>query len=229
MKLQPLKYLFILFTFIATISGFACPEQVLVIRHGEKPSKGIINLSPIGYFRANMLPNIFKSPSGFNKPTLVAAGIDRSNRPFETCEPTSLALIGQQPETPFFITDNQQMAQRVLNLNTNTVLICWEHHNIPLLVSALTNNKVQLGQWGSNTFDRIIVLNYTLVIDENSKKRCQFTGTWQDLPEGNITKSMQNQAKENIFLFMNQKAPKITFEELDELMQEQSHQTCCNK
>ena len=170
------------YAFLATLIGlstqaFACPDELLLIRHGEK-IRGSANLSPIGQERAKALAKFFTTPNTqFSQPTFVLGVEDRSNRPVETCLPTAKALH-VIPHVGFTLREeaNGQLAHHLLS-QTGTGLVCLEHHRIPALVRDLTAGKVNLGKWKGDVFDRVLVMHF-----KNVNGQCQFL-SYEDIRE----------------------------------------------
>ncbi len=161
---------------VASFAALACPQQILIIRHGEKPDHGH-DLSPEGQKRADLLANFFAAPpyanGGMQKPTYVYAAspgrYDASLREIDTARPTvdQLNIVMNTDVHAGPQSYGTKVVKDVLNLPyADTALIVWEHGRIPLLVSLLTNGKVNLGSWRDSVFDRVLVLNYD--------KSCQF-------------------------------------------------------
>ncbi len=159
------KYLSLLI--LVSVSSFAMPAQVVLIRHGEKPEVGN-DLNAQGYARANALPGFFKT-----NPVITAYGpvsgifaMERaseqnSNRAVETVIPTAKALnlpIHQNHMKD----DTSAVVQEVMNTpeyNGKTVVICWEHKMIPIFASqfGLLNGPQT---WDGNVFDRAWILRF---------------------------------------------------------------------
>lgn len=125
----------------------ATPAQVIVIRHGEKPSrKDSKHLSPAGWERAERLSDYLKQTPELTKcgmpAALIAAHVTKDGggqRTSETLEPVSKEL--HLPiETPYMSDHPEKLAAMILSSKKyegKTVLICWVHEHIPALIEAL--------------------------------------------------------------------------------------------
>ncbi len=122
------------------------PAQVIIVRHGEKPTPEGDHLNTQGRERAYALaPYALETPplTDFGPPAVVfgfkPGSGDGSMRGIETA--VILAATLQMPlHSPFDSTQFQEMAQEVLNnseYDGKTVFICWEHNHIPDLAIAL--------------------------------------------------------------------------------------------
>jgi len=151
------------------------PATILLIRHAEKLDNGEINLSPIGFERARLLPKIFAPGARPDLPTpqfLFATRISpHSDRPVQTLTPLAEAL--HLPIDNSF--DNDQYRSLAATLLSGkyagkVVLVVWHHGKIPQLAAALGAKPPSAG-WPDDQYDRIWRIDYV-----NSKV------TLQDLP-----------------------------------------------
>jgi hypothetical protein len=75
------------------------PATILLIRHAEKLTDGRIDLSPIGFERARLLPKVFASGARPDLPTPQVLFATResphSNRPIQTVTPLATPSICQ--------------------------------------------------------------------------------------------------------------------------------------
>lgn len=143
----------------------AKPKNVIIIRHAEKiPGENHLDLK--GYERAEALAYYFSGTPKYNNPPpkyIFSQGLeqaDASVRPIETCSP-----IAKHYELPLNIeynrTQGEALAHELLTnpkYNNSTVLICWSHHKIPSLMTALGADNP--GPWPSNIFDQVYFLSY---------------------------------------------------------------------
>jgi len=151
------------------------PATVLLIRHAEKLDNGEIDLSPIGFERARLLPKIFAPGARPDLPTpqfLFATRISpHSDRPVQTLTPLAEAL--HLPIDNSF--DNDQYRALASTLLSGkyagkVVLVVWHHGKIPQLAAAL-GAKPPDNRWPDDQYDRIWRIDYV-----NGKV------TLQDLP-----------------------------------------------
>jgi hypothetical protein len=120
------------------------PKTILVIRHAEKPARGL-DLSPQGFERAEALPALFQKsdsrPEPFPTPDFIfaAESSDESKRPVETVQPLAKKLglsIDDKVKDKHFV----KVTDKLLNdkkYDGKTVLVCWHHGEIPNLLVAL--------------------------------------------------------------------------------------------
>lgn len=146
-------------------SLWTTPQQIILIRHGEKIDDSNPGLSPQGCERAFQLPLFFNSLSGkiagiFAQQPNKSGG---SLRPLETIAPTASALH-QKINNSFKRDEIDGLAQEILNgqaYKGNTVIVAWEHSIIPKLAErlgiTLTGN---LSQWPGSVFDQAWIISY---------------------------------------------------------------------
>jgi hypothetical protein len=153
---------------------------VMVIRHAEKPADtpppgGVTidgaaddqSLTPQGWQRAGALAVLFdpfagplQSPELRTPQYLYAAGTghhSHSMRPQETVTPLADRL-GLSIDASFLKDDWQAMAAAALQ-QTDVVLICWEHKNIPSIagqIPVVAGTSVPQ-QWPGDRFDMVWV------------------------------------------------------------------------
>ena len=145
---------------------------VMIIRHAEKPEAGS-DLSPAGLARARAYVGYFQSLTLDSHPVKIdhlfaTKESKNSNRPQETLLPLSSALH-LKLHTSFGLTDEQQLADKILSSYDNeTVLICWHHGAIPDLLKDLGAHPKTIlpeGKWPDDVFGWLVVLHY----DEGGK------------------------------------------------------------
>jgi len=155
----------------------APPSLVMFIRHGEKPRKdGSVPLGVTpegaadthsllvrGWIRAGALVPFFESEQdGIELPHAIFSakpGDDASphgRRASQTVTPLSLAH-GILLNTGFAVGDESKLAAEILRQD-GPVLVCWEHHNIPLIVAALGVDEEAALIWPDDRFDMIWLL-----------------------------------------------------------------------
>ena len=174
--------------------------QVIFIRHGEKDDSSV-NLSALGYARANELPNYFANslPHIVKTPTVLIAmkpgGSDSSNRPVETITPLSQAL--GLPISQDFTCDqiDKVIAQIVAVPADQTVLVCWEHHHLVRIAAGLgclvANWSVRNPLTGDDESDCFDALWSLTPIDEKHAYFAIFR-QFQVNPDGSIDYSKCN-------------------------------------
>lgn len=172
------------FVFTLPITLMARPKAVVLLRHGEEPKDESINhLSEVGYLRAKLLPQLFKT-----NPELKALGLpvalfaagaknkDSSIRSIETLIPLSLDL--EIPINDSFKRDDFRALSDEINnnpaYNEKVVVVAWQH-------KILTEIAEKIGiknppTYPSGHYDRIWIVTYS-----GGKKGIK--GKLQDLPQ----------------------------------------------
>jgi hypothetical protein len=146
---------------------FAVPAEVIIIRHGEKPVTGdSLNLK--GQERAAALVPYFlhtQALTRYGLPVAVYAEAPRKNatttRSIQTCTPIAQAL-GIPVLTSYTKKQYAPLAQGILNnpqYSGKTVLVCWEHKMIPLIINILGVQPMP-APWSDNVFDRTVVITF---------------------------------------------------------------------
>jgi hypothetical protein len=145
------------------------PAQIILIRHADKPADPEDpHLSRAGVKRAERLvPFIMTDPAmtRFGLPVAVFATQTTKHgdgqRTQETVAPLARAL--KLPvQTPFLGKDYAALANRILAEPAyagKTVLICWNHEEIPQLAAALGVSP-EPPKWKGSVFDRVYVISY---------------------------------------------------------------------
>jgi hypothetical protein len=145
------------------------PAQVIVIRHAEKPSDPTDpHLPPEGVAHAKRWVSFFmKDPAAtrFGRPVAVFATKmtkdDNGQRTQETMKPLADAL-GLSVLTPYHGNDYAALAKLILSETAyagKTVVVCWNHEDIPQLVSALGVTP-EPPQWSGHVFDQVYLITY---------------------------------------------------------------------
>jgi hypothetical protein len=145
------------------------PAQIILIRHAEKPADPEDpHLSPAGVKRAERLVSFITTDPGmtrFGLPVAVFATQttkhDNGQRTQETVAPLARALK-LTVRTPFLGKDYPKLAELILENPAyagKTVLICWNHEEIPQLAAALGVTP-EPPRWKGSVFDRVYVISY---------------------------------------------------------------------
>jgi len=156
----------------------AGPRQILVIRHGEKPSPlgrpvGIKedgsedhhSLTVRGWQRAGALARFFAAPPDgtMRSPTRIYAppieGKDGDHgRPHQTVLPLA-GKLGLRVDARFGLDAEDELMADVL-ASDGVVLISWEHKRIPLIANAILRDETTAPQqWPDDRFDVIWVFD----------------------------------------------------------------------
>lgn len=155
--------LFTLFSFYC----WATPAQIIVIRHGEKPSDPTApGLTSAGLERSGALAYFFQYTSlvlDFGLPVAIYTfkPYDESHRGVLTIAPTAQAL-GIPVHSPFRSPRVNEIADLVLNdplVENRMVLICWDHSYIPDLITALRGPSTP--SYPGSRYDLVYKLTYT--------------------------------------------------------------------
>jgi hypothetical protein len=162
-----MKYILVVLAVLFSVQLEARPAQIFIIRHAEKVEDGEI-LSLKGFERAAALAPFFMGTPEFTKhgpPVAIYAmkptDHDFSVRPVQTVSVLSSALklgINDSYSRNKF----PDMATQILSdpkYDGKTVLISWEHKNIPGIATALGAKDVP-PKWNGEEFDRVWVLTY---------------------------------------------------------------------
>ena len=145
------------------------PAQIILIRHAEKPpDPENPHLSHAGVKRAGQLVSFITTDPAmtrFGLPVAVfatqATKHDNGQRTQETVAPLARAL--KLPvQTPYLAKDYAALAKVILATPAyagKTVLICWNHEEIPPLAAALGVTP-EPPKWKGSVFDQVYVISY---------------------------------------------------------------------
>jgi hypothetical protein len=145
------------------------PTQIILIRHAEKPSDPENpHLSHAGVKRAGQLVSFITTDPAmarFGLPVAVfatqATKHDNGQRTQETVAPLARTL--KLPvQTPYLAKDYAALAKLILATPAyagKTVLICWNHEEIPPLAAALGVTP-EPPKWKGSVFDQVYVISY---------------------------------------------------------------------
>jgi hypothetical protein len=145
------------------------PAQIILIRHADEPvDPRDPHLSSAGVRRAHRLVSfVLNDPamSRFGPPVAVFATRTTKHgngqRTQETVAPLAQAL--KLPVlTPFLAKDFVPLARLILGdpaYHGKTVLVCWNHTEIPLLARAL-GVKPQPPKWKDGVYDQVYLITY---------------------------------------------------------------------
>jgi hypothetical protein len=153
---------------VATLSS-AQPAQVILIRHAEKPvDPEAVHLSKSGEKRAKELVPFLTSDPRLTRYGLPAALYathtterGRGVRTQETIAPLAKKL--HLPiQTPYLSGDYDGLAKSILSnpdYRGKTVLVCWNHEQIPQLTAAL-GIRPEPPKWKDDVYDRVFLIAY---------------------------------------------------------------------
>ncbi len=145
---------------LSTSFAFGKPEQVIIIRHGEKPEQGE-DLTQKGRERAAALAPFFME--GSQTPVAIYAlspnDDHHSRRSVETVAP--LAHEMKLDLKTFHKDQIAEMAKEILSkpeYDGKVVLICWSHKAIPKVAGAL--GIANPPAWQGHVFDRLWIIKF---------------------------------------------------------------------
>ena len=134
--------------------------RVIIIRHAEKPDDGD-NLSCQGLNRALALPDVlyakFKLPDYIFVPSVKMGKKTGIARMYQTIVPFAVKY-NLQIDTKFDVDGEEALAQSILK-KKGTVLVVWEHNNIPVIAKALGVKQEKL-KWKGSDFDSIWIITF---------------------------------------------------------------------
>jgi hypothetical protein len=145
------------------------PAQIILIRHADKPADPKDpHLSQAGVQRAERLVSFVTTDPAmtrFGLPVAVFATRttkdDNGQRTQETVAP--LAKVLKLPvQTPFLGKDYAALAHLILTDQVyagKTVLICWNHEEIPQLAAAL-GVAPEPPKWKGSAYDQVYLISY---------------------------------------------------------------------
>ena len=145
------------------------PAQIILIRHAEKPADPADpHLSRAGVRRAERLVSFIMTDPAMTRLGLPVAVFatqttkhDNGQRTQETVAPLARALK-LLVQTPYPGKDYAALAKLILANPAyagRTVLICWNHDEIPQLAAALGVTP-EPPKWKESVFDRVYVISY---------------------------------------------------------------------
>lgn len=138
------------------------PATILLIRHAEKLTDGRLDLSPVGFKRASLLPGLFGKRGDLPVPQVIFATHQskHSNRPVETVTPLAESLH-LTIDSRIANEDYAALASELLSgkYAGKVVLVAWHHGTLPALVTAL-GAQPPYEPWPDQQFDRVWRIDY---------------------------------------------------------------------
>ena len=135
--------------------------RVIIVRHAEKPDKGD-NLSCEGLNRALALPDVlyskFKLPDYIFVPSLNTGKTTGTARMYQTIVPFAVKY-NLNIDTKFDVGKEKALCQSILK-KSGTVLVVWEHNNIPAIAQELGVTADKKLKWKGSDFDSIWIITY---------------------------------------------------------------------
>lgn len=175
-------------------------QKIMVIRHAEKPTdtqQGVTadgvddpeSLIVKGWQRAGALAVLFDpfagplQNAGLVRPEVLIASdpgnTSKSKRPLQTITPLS-QRIKIDVNVGFGKDDYKQMADMAMS-QTGTVLIAWQHQDIPHIANHILAKNVSPQTWPGDRFDVVWVFDW-----DASTKQYLFSQVPQNLLSGDI-------------------------------------------
>jgi hypothetical protein len=151
-------------------------ETIVFLRHGEKPARGLGQLSPQGLNRALALSAVL--PAKYGKPDFLFAPDPAMTkvadggpgyyyiRPLATIEPTAIAL-GMPVQTPFGYAEIDKLEAELSKPKyaQSLVFVAWEHgygqEAAASLVGQFGGDPAQVPRWPGADFDSLYVVRIT--------------------------------------------------------------------
>lgn len=146
-------------------------ETIVLIRHGEKPSQGLGQITCQGFNRAlNLTPILIKN---YGNPQAIYAsnpGVLKNDkgtdyyyiRPLATIEPTAIRL-GMPVNLKYAFLQHKEITEELLDLKykDSTIYVAWEHHlaaQIAENILVKLNGSSEHLKWADEDFDSIYVI-----------------------------------------------------------------------
>ncbi len=184
MKQLSLSWILLLALFLSA-SSFA-DETIVLVRHGEKPTSGLGQLSCQGFNRALALTNVLQKR--FDRPTAIFApnpGVLKNDqgqvynyvRPLATIEPTAIAL-GLPVDTQYGFEDIKHLQEALASpaYKDATIFVAWEHRLLEQvtrnLISANGGDPDVVPVWTDYDFDSIYIVS--LKSDRDGRRTATF-------------------------------------------------------
>lgn len=185
-----------LFNHVLTVLGCVllplahADTTIVIVRHGEKPARGLGQLSCQGLNRslalAPLLLSRYGKPVAIYAPNPAIKKIDKGVsyayiRPLATIEPLAI-MAGLPVNIDWGMTDIAQLAEMLLAQTDGTQVVAWEHHFAGKLAKYLLassgGNPAQVPDWGDMDFDSVYVVR---VAGRDKDRRATFTHENEDL------------------------------------------------
>lgn len=164
--------LFSVLALCASSTVASAQQTIVFLRHGEKPSAGLGNLSCQGLNRALALPNVllgrFGTPDFVYAPDPSVKISDSTGsyfyvRPLATIEPTAIRA-GRSVNTHYGYTDIPSLESLLIRSSkaNTTIFVSWEHIYLQKVVQDLMNRYgggVTVPAWASTDFDSLYIVH----------------------------------------------------------------------
>ena len=161
-------------------------ETIVIVRHGEKPKKGLGQLNIAGLKRSLLLPDFFKK--NFHNANYIFAPNPADKhfayhgdkkwhcyvRPLATIEPTAITL-GLPVDTTFGLKNTEQLVNKILQpkYHDSTIYIAWEHSRIldiaKELIDKMHASNISIPDWEEDNYNMVFVFNIDWSKSEGKK------------------------------------------------------------
>jgi len=156
------RAVFLVFAFSLVYEMAAAQQKalrIIILRHAEKPPQGD-NLSCMGLNRAFKLPAVivrkFGVPGIAYVPAPSVGKATKSGRMMQTVWPLAVKY-NLTVNTKFEVEQTKKLADDLLK-RTGTVIVVWEHDNIPKIITALGVDSKKV-KWKGDDFDSLWIVN----------------------------------------------------------------------
>lgn len=195
---------------MTTSSGAGPPQRIFIIRHGEKPpdpptpgppfgidvngNPNAHSLIPRGWQRSGGLAVLFDPAVDPLRPGLVGpdhlfspSASDQANTVARRTYQTILAVSDRTAipiDSPYAEGAEQALVQALIGGYSGNILICWEHHHIPALATAIpTIPTTTIPQvWPADRFD--LIWSFTSFTTTSDRTQYKFSQIPQLLLDG---------------------------------------------
>jgi len=134
--------------------------KLVFIRHAERPEDGD-NLTCQGFNRSLLLPALlykkFGKPDNVYIPTVNSGEVTKKSRMLETVTPL-LVKYGLTANSAYDEKDYKGLSRALLHEN-GTIIIVWDHKNIPPILEELGING-DLLHWSGNDYESIWIVTF---------------------------------------------------------------------
>ena len=181
---EKLKLMVVLLLCINVSVNANADSTIVILRHGEKPTLGLGQLSCQGLNRALALSKILLSrygnPIAIYAPNPAIKKDDKGVpyayvRPLATIEPLAIRA-GMPVSIDWELTDIEALATKLLEREEGTQVVAWEHHWAEKLArqlfSSTGGNPDEVPRWLDDDFDSLFVIR--LSRDSSGKRQVTF-------------------------------------------------------
>ena len=165
-------------------------STIVIVRHGEKPAKGLGQLSCHGLNRSMALAPVLLSqygrPVAIYAPNPADKKTDKGEsyayiRPLATIEPLAIR-VGLPVNIDWGMTDTNQLTDALLAQPNGVQIVAWEHHFAEKLAKNLLaesgGNPEEVPNWDDTDFDSIYVIR---VVGQDNNRHGKFTHEYEGL------------------------------------------------